>query len=102
LGWNSEESDGARLRQQLQPLLRMPRPEQLQQQQQQQQQQQEEQREYVQLQQVPLPLECCRPPAHCSFLQAGMTFVGGQKLLQRGSLRQEDQWGVQLVLHVSQ
>jgi hypothetical protein len=90
--------------QQLQPLLRMPRPEQLQQQQQQQQQQQEEQREYVQLQQVqqvPLPLDLCRPPAHCSFLQAGMTFVGGQKLLQRGSLRQEDQWGVQVVLHVS-
>lgn len=75
-----------------------------QQQQQRRQQQQEEQQEYVQLQQVqqvPLSIELCRPPAACSFLQPGLSFVGSQKLLQRGSLRREDQWTVRVVLHVS-
>jgi hypothetical protein len=69
----------------------------------QQQQQQEEQQEYVQLQQVqqePLSAEMCRAPASCSFLQPGLLFVGNQTL-QRGSLQQEDQWSVQVTLHVS-
>jgi hypothetical protein len=65
---------------------------------------QEEQQEYVQLQQVqPVPLSpsACRAPPPCSFLQAGMSFVGNQKVLQRGSLRHEDQWSVRVTLHVS-
>jgi hypothetical protein len=58
----------------------------------------------VQLQQVeqePLGAEVCRAPAPCSFLKPGLFFVGNQKLLQRGSLQQEDQWSVQVTLHVS-
>lgn len=65
---------------------------------------QEEQQEYVQLQQVqqvPLSPSTCRAPPPCSFLQAGMSFVGNQKVLQRGSLRHEDQWSVRVTLHVS-
>lgn len=102
LAWNG--SDNAALAaaagvsvQQLeqQPLLQSPG---------QRQRQQEEQQEYVQLQQVqqvPLSPSACRVPASCSFLQSGLTFTGHQKLLQRGSMRREDQWAVRVVLHVS-
>lgn len=65
---------------------------------------QEEQHEYVQLQQVsqvPLCAEVCRPPAVCSFLRPGLSFLGSQKIVHRNSSLQDDQWAVRVELHVS-